>query len=71
MASQDTSSSSCETLVVEVKLPGTKSQSEIDLDVQPTYLRATTSQYKLGTFLPHRYARYPRNAALLNFAIAI
>lgn len=53
-ASQDPSSMSCETLVVEVSLPGTASAQEIDLDVQENYLRVATARYKLGTFLPQR-----------------
>jgi len=51
---KDPSSMSCETLVVEVSLPGTASAQEIDLDVQENYLRVATARYKLGTFLPQR-----------------
>lgn len=54
LSGKDTSSGSCETLVVEVRLPGARGAREIDLDVQPTYLRVTSRDYKLGTFLPHR-----------------
>ena len=54
LSDKDPSTTSCETLVVTVELPGVASAAELDVDVQATYLRVTSPQYKLGTFLPQR-----------------
>jgi len=46
------SSSSCEDLVVKIKLPDTE-YSDVNLDVSDTFLDCRTPKYKLGLFLPH------------------
>ena len=47
------SSTSCETLVCNVSLPGTTSMAEIQLDVTQKSISVLTPQYKLRTYLPH------------------
>ena len=47
------SSTSCETLVCHVSLPGTTSMSEIQLDVTDKSISVLTPHHKLRTYLPH------------------
>ena len=53
MGEKDPSSTQCEDLVLRVHLPGVKAASEVDLDVQPTFARLTSRQYRLFVYLPH------------------
>ena len=40
--------------MVRISLPNTKSAAELDLDVQATYLRLTSIDYRLAIYLPHK-----------------
>ncbi|MEW5318797.1 MAG: hypothetical protein WDW38_009984 [Sanguina aurantia] len=53
MGDKDPSSNSCEDLVLRVELPGINSASEVDLDVKPTFVKLSSSKYKLSVYLPH------------------
>ncbi|CAH1795544.1 unnamed protein product, partial [Owenia fusiformis] len=52
MGNKNPATSSCEDMVVKIKLPGTKA-SEMQLDVQTKFLDCRTSKFKLGLHLPH------------------
>ncbi|XP_020608523.1 protein PIH1D3-like isoform X2 [Orbicella faveolata] len=52
MRGRNPSSSSCEDLVIKIKLPDTE-YSDVNLDVSDTFLDCRTPKYKLGLFLPH------------------
>jgi len=52
MGGKDPSSTSCEAMVVRVKLPG-ESVSEIDLDVKPQAIVVRSPRFRLVTYLPH------------------
>ncbi|CAG9464462.1 unnamed protein product [Pedinophyceae sp. YPF-701] len=54
MSGKTPSSTNCEQLSVEVRMPLATGIGEIDLDVQETYLRVASPAYKLGVYLPHR-----------------
>ena len=49
---KDPGSVDCEEMTLKIDLPGVKAVSEIDLDVQPTYIRLSSEQYKLNMYLP-------------------
>ena len=49
---KDPGSVDCEEMTIKIQLPGTKNVSELDLDVQATYLRLSSEKYKLNTYLP-------------------
>eukprot|EP00899_Mesostigma_viride_P014880 jgi/Mesvir1/23393/Mv21088-RA.1 len=53
MGMKDPSSTSCETLVLKVDLPGAKSLKEIDLDVHKNHVHVSTPSFLLSTYLPH------------------
>lgn len=52
MSGRNPSSSSCEDLVIKIKLPDTE-YSDVNLDVTDTFLDCRTPKYKLGVHLPH------------------
>ncbi|KAI4885460.1 hypothetical protein NFI96_014411 [Prochilodus magdalenae] len=52
MSRKDPSSMCCESMLVRVKLPDTKT-SDLMLDVKDTFLDLRTPKYKLGLHLPH------------------
>ncbi|KAJ8348218.1 hypothetical protein SKAU_G00268070 [Synaphobranchus kaupii] len=52
MSRKDPSSMCCESMVVKIKLPGTKF-IEVVLDVKEKFLDLRTPKYKLGLHLPH------------------
>ncbi|XP_062514857.1 dynein axonemal assembly factor 6-like, partial [Corticium candelabrum] len=53
MGSKNTSTASCENLLVKIKLPGVK-YSDVQLDVTDTFLDCRTPHHKLGLPLPHQ-----------------
>ncbi|XP_066508977.1 dynein axonemal assembly factor 6-like [Hoplias malabaricus] len=52
MSRKDPSSMCCESMLIKVKLPDTKT-SDVMLDVRETFLDLRTPKYKLGLHLPH------------------
>ncbi|XP_064206346.1 protein PIH1D3 [Anguilla rostrata] len=52
MSRKDPSSMCCESMVVKIKLPGTKFM-EVVLDVKEKFLDLRTPKYRLGLHLPH------------------
>mmetsp|Transcript_13160 Transcript_13160/g.28215 ORF Transcript_13160/g.28215 Transcript_13160/m.28215 type:complete len:187 (+) Transcript_13160:84-644(+) len=54
MSGKDESSTSCEELVVRIELPEVSGANELDLDVKPTYLKLSSTKYKLSIHLPHK-----------------
>jgi hypothetical protein len=52
LGNKTTATSSCEDMIVKVKLPGS-TLVEVQLDVKETFLDCRTPKYKLGLFLPH------------------
>ncbi|KAK6172725.1 hypothetical protein SNE40_016328 [Patella caerulea] len=52
MGNKTNATSSCEDMVVIIKLPDTK-MVDVDLDVKPKFLDCRSPKYKLGLHLPH------------------
>ncbi|TRY69727.1 hypothetical protein DNTS_035409 [Danionella cerebrum] len=52
LSGKDPSSMSCDSMLIRVKLPDTKT-SDVVLDVKETFLSLRTPKYKLGLHLPH------------------
>ncbi|KAL9971818.1 hypothetical protein ACROYT_G018027 [Oculina patagonica] len=52
MGGRNPSSTSCEDLVIKIKLPDTQ-YSDVNLDVTDTFLDCRTPKYKLGVHLPY------------------
>lgn len=77
MSGKDPSSTSCETMVVRLELPGTGSVKELDLDVQPNSLKLRSNRYRLSTYLPHKVdhergeARWDSRAEVLSVSLPI
>mmetsp|Transcript_68779 Transcript_68779/g.217524 ORF Transcript_68779/g.217524 Transcript_68779/m.217524 type:complete len:97 (-) Transcript_68779:45-335(-) len=61
MGDKDPGSNSCEDLLLRVKLPG-GSMKDLDLEVQSTYLKLQTAQYKLNLYLPNKVDEKRGNA---------
>ena len=54
MGDKDPSSTQCEDLVLRVNLAGEESVADVDLDVQPQFVKLKSKMYKLFVYLPHR-----------------
>ncbi|QDZ25597.1 PIH1 CS-like domain-containing protein [Chloropicon primus] len=54
LSGKDPSSTDCEDLVLKVFLDGTRSLSELELDVEDTYVKVRSPKYKLSLHLPHK-----------------
>ncbi|BFZ14850.1 hypothetical protein BsWGS_17889 [Bradybaena similaris] len=52
MGNKTPMTSSCENIVVKIKLPETK-VAEVELDIRPKFLDCRTPNFKLGLHLPH------------------
>ncbi|XP_010892860.1 protein PIH1D3 [Esox lucius] len=52
MSGKDPSSMCCDSMLVKIKMPGTKA-SDVVLDVKDKFLDLRTPNYKLGLHLPH------------------
>ncbi|PAA63559.1 hypothetical protein BOX15_Mlig019242g1 [Macrostomum lignano] len=44
---------SCEQMVISIKLPGTKSANELNLDIREKFLDLRSARYRLGLHLPN------------------
>ncbi|XP_065118155.1 dynein axonemal assembly factor 6 [Paramisgurnus dabryanus] len=64
LSRKDPSSMCCESMLVKVKLPGTKA-SDLFLDVKETFLDLRTPKYKLGLHLPHPVHKHEGNARFI------
>ncbi|XP_055059388.2 dynein axonemal assembly factor 6 [Misgurnus anguillicaudatus] len=64
LSRKDPSSMCCESMLVKVKLPGTKA-SDLVLDVKETFLDLRTPKYKLGLHLPHPVHKHEGNARFI------
>ncbi|NP_001002309.1 dynein axonemal assembly factor 6 [Danio rerio] len=64
LSRKDPSSMCCESMLVRVKLPDTKT-SDLVLDVRETFLDLRTPKYKLGLHLPHPVHKQEGNARFI------
>ncbi|KAI7809498.1 protein PIH1D3 [Triplophysa rosa] len=64
LSRKDPSSMCCDSMLVKVKLPGTKA-SDLVLDVRETFLDLRTPKYKLGLHLPHPVHRQEGTARFI------
>ena len=77
LSDKDPSSTSCEDLVLKIFLEGTESMSELELDVEDTYVKIRSSRYKLGLHLPHKTdskkgsAKWDKKAETLTITLRI
>jgi dynein assembly factor 6, axonemal len=55
LGDKDPSSTSCEMMVIKVKLPGER-LADIDLQLKPQAIEIRSPRFKLATYLPHRVA---------------
>lgn len=54
LSGKDPSSTDCEDLVLKIFLDGTRSLSELELEVEDTYVKVRSPKYKLSLHLPHK-----------------
>ncbi|XP_051984889.1 protein PIH1D3 isoform X2 [Xyrauchen texanus] len=64
LSRKDPSSMCCDSMLVRVKLPGTRA-SDLVLDVRETFLDLRTPNYKLGLHLPHPVHKQEGNARFI------
>ncbi|CAF0713627.1 unnamed protein product [Brachionus calyciflorus] len=53
MGNKTPATSSCEDMVVKIKLPGVEKVNDIDINTYEKFLDCRTSNYRLGLHLPH------------------
>lgn len=53
MSNKNGATSSCEDMIVKIKLPGVEKFNDIDLDLHEKFLDCRTTRFRLGLHLPH------------------